>query len=191
MTTLNDWEQWEATWRAERLSSSALDDLLARTRRARRGVAFVRLLSLSVVVAALGVVGAALWHAGNQFEAALGLVVAGGIAGVWWFNRTNDRRAVAGVGATPDDYIAARRALCVRQARFAHLTWLVVALDLVFLLPWWKGGVAIHGFGLTRLLLTVWGPLAGMLAIVLWTVQVRRGALTELDDLTRPAAPDV
>ncbi|HEX7938220.1 MAG TPA: hypothetical protein VF483_04460 [Gemmatimonadaceae bacterium] len=187
MTAINDWEHWEAAWRAERLSPAALDDLLSRTRRARAGVVLMRLLSFTVVVAALGVVGAALWHAANQFEAALGLVVAFGITVVWWLNRSNDRSAAQGVGAPPDEYFNARRALCLRRVRFAQLSWLVVALDLVFLVPWWKGGVAVHGLGFSRLLLTVWGPLAGMLAFVWWTSRVRRQALAELERL--PTSP--
>jgi hypothetical protein len=71
--------------------------------------------------------------------------------------------------------------LCVRQVRFAQLTWIVTALDLAFLVPWWIGGIEVHGGGFHAIqLLTMWGPLALMGALVWWTIRLRRHARAEL-----------
>ena len=61
-------------------------------------------------------------------------------------------------------------ALCRRRLRFARLGWIVTALDLLFLIPWWIGGLAVHGAGLHAMqLLTMWLPLALMAGFVAWT----------------------
>jgi hypothetical protein len=62
----------------------------------------------------------------------------------------------------------------------------VVALDLVFLVPWWIGGVRVHGSGFHVVqILTIWGPLGMMALFVTWTVRLRRRARAELAGLAR------
>jgi hypothetical protein len=83
-------------------------------------------------------------------------------------------------------YAATRRALCVRQLRFARLAQTVATLDLIFLIPWWIGGAKIHGFGfgLTQIMST-WGPLAALAVFVAWTFVLRSRVRSELDLLGR------
>ena len=186
MRPAGEWQEWEELWRADQTTPARLEELIARTRRARRGVRLMRLLSAVLAAVALAVVGAALWHAGNVFEIALGVVVGVGIIAVWVADVANRRSANDKVEAPAEEYVATRRALCTRQLRFARLGWIVTALDLVFLIPWWIGGFRIHGAGfhLTQLL-TLWGPLALMAAFVWWTIRLRRRALAELALLLR------
>ena len=181
-TARSDWDQWEQGWRNRETPAFDLDAMIARTRRARRGIVMMQMLSVVLTLIALGIVIAALRHAGNVFEKALGLIVSAGIAGVWSVGLANQRRAVDNVEAPADQYCSTRVDLCQRQVRFAQLGWAVVALDLVFLIPWWIGGFAIHGggFHLTQLL-TIWLPLAIMTGFVGWTMVLRRRALRELD----------
>lgn len=184
MTAASEWEQWEARWRAARTSAADLDALIARTTRARRNVVLVHHLSTAMAVAGIAVVVAALRHAGNAFEVALGLIVALGIAAVWRVDVANRRSAADKLDAPDDDYRAARRVLCLRQDRFARLSWVVIALDLAFLVPWWIGGIGVHGAGFhLAQILTIWGPLALMAAFVGWTIVLRRGARAELQRL--------
>jgi hypothetical protein len=184
MMTTGDWERWEESWRAVGTTRAELDAMIGRTRRARRAIVLVRFLSVGVAVTALAVVAAALRHAGNPFEVALGLVVGIGIAAAWFADTVNQRRALDKVEALPSEYLATRRALCLRQLRFARLGWIVVALDLAFLFPWWIGGFRVHGFGFhVGQLLTIWGPVALMSAFVTWTFRVRSRALAELQKL--------
>ena len=181
MTATSEWEHWEARWRTARTSAEQLEAMIARTRRARRSVVLVHGLSAAMAICAIAVVGAALRHAGNGFETSLGLVVALGIAAVWLADVVNRRHAVEHLAAPEDEYRAARRALCVRQDRFARLSWIVIALDLAFLVPWWIGGVTVHGAGFhLAQILTIWGPLALMAAFVGWTIVLRRRARAEL-----------
>ena len=181
MTAASEWERWEARWRTARTSAQQLEALIARTRRARRSVVLVHGLSAAMAVGAIAVVAAALRHAGNAFEISLGLVVALGIAAVWLGDVGNRRHAAEGLDAPEDEYRAARRALCVRQDRFARLSWIVIALDLAFLVPWWIGGVTVHGAGFhLAQILTIWGPLALMAAFVSWTIVLRTRARSEL-----------
>jgi hypothetical protein len=182
MMATGEWERWEASWRSARSTAAEMDAMIARTRRAWRAIVFVRVLSLAVAATALAVVGAALRHAGNPIEAALGMVVGLGIAGAWLVDALNQRRAAEKVEALAEEYLAARRVFCVRAIGLARLGWIVVALDLVFLVPWWVGGLRVHGLGLSQVL-TVWAPLALMVAFVAWTLRVRSRARAELGRL--------
>ena len=189
MTRGGEWLEWEQLWRSDRTSAERLEELIGRTRVARRSLWLLRLLSTAVAVTALVVVAAALRHAGNPFEVALGGVVAVGIVAVWLMDLATQRHAAAKVEAPADEYVATRRALCVRQVRFSQLAWIVTALDLAFLIPWWIGGVKIHGGGFHAMqLLTMWGPLALMGAFVWWTIRLRRRARAELSRLANADA---
>jgi hypothetical protein len=181
-----DWERWEEGWRGSRASAADLDALIARTKRARRGVLLIQFLSMALALVSLGVVAAALRHAGNAFEKTLGVVVSVGIVGVWVLGVANQRRATERVEAPADEYRATRRTLCLRRERFAQLGWIVVALDLAFLVPWWVGGFAVHGGGFHAWqILTIWAPLAIMAGFVAWTVVLHRHARAELERISR------
>src|SRR5262252_3398988 len=135
MTRGGEWLEWEQLWQSDRTSTERLEELIERTRRARRSLWLLRVLSMAVAVIALAVVAAALRHAGNPFEITLGVVVGIGIVAVWMMDVSNQRHAAAKVEAPADEYVAMRRALCVRQVRFSQLAWIVSALDLAFLIP--------------------------------------------------------
>jgi hypothetical protein len=188
MTVPTEWDMWVASWRTARTSPAELEAMIERTRRTRRGVIFVRVFSMTVTVLSLAIVAAALRHAANAVEAALGLVVGVGIGAVWLIDAVNQRDDGLGAEASGDEYRRSRRALCVRQISFARLGWIVVFLDLVFLIPWWIGGIAVHGAGLHAIqLLTVWTPLALMAGFVAWTIVLRRRASAELHALESAA----
>ena len=158
-----EWLEWERLWQSGRTPAARLEQLIEQTRRARRSLWLLRLLPTAVAVFALAIVAAALRHAGDPFEITLGAVVGIGILAVWMMDVANQRRAAADVEAPADEYVATRRALCVRQLRFAQLAWIVTALDFAFLVPWWIGGIKVHGGGFHAMqLLTMWGPLALM-----------------------------
>jgi hypothetical protein len=181
MTRGGEWLEWEQLWQSDRTSTARLEELIERTRRARRSHWLLPLLSAAVAVVALAVVAAALRHAGNAFEITLGVVVGIGIVAVWLMDVANQRHAAANVEAPADEYVATRHALCVRQVRFARLAWIVTTLDLAFLIPWWIGGIKVHGSGFHEAqLLTMWGPLALMGAFVWWTIRLRERARAEL-----------
>jgi hypothetical protein len=180
----SDWERWGERWRAERASGEELDAMIERTARSRRAILLVRVLSFGVAAVALGIVFAALRHAGNKVEVALGLIVSVGIIAAWFLDATNQRRAGERVEVRPFEYLEVRRVLCLSQLRFVRLGRIVAALDLVFLFPWWVGGIRVHGFGFHLSQLGLWGPLTLIIAFVAWTVRVRSRALAELEALS-------
>jgi hypothetical protein len=160
-----DWDRWSDQWRAGRIPETERARLLERTARARRAIVGMRLLSLAVTILALGAVGAALYHAANAFERALGCAVAIGICVAWIIDSVEQAGTHAYAEAPPDEYMALRRALCLRRVRFARLVWVLCGLDLIFLFPWWRGGVRYHGFGFHLVHVTsLWGPL-GLIAL--------------------------
>ena len=191
MMSTSGWSEWEELWRGDRTSPARLEELIERTKRARRNLMVLRVVPGLLALVALGVVAAALRHAGNALEITLGAVVAVGIIAVWLMDVSNQRQAAEKVEAPAEEYMAMRRALCVRRLRFARLSMIVTLLDLVFLVPWWIGGFRIHGAGFhVAQLLTLWGPLALMLAFVGWTVRLKGRARAELSWLSRPNGDD-
>lgn len=181
MNGTSDWREWEELWRADRAAPGQLEALIERTRRARRALRLMRVLPTVLALIALVVVAAALRHAGNALEVALGVAVSVGIVAVWAMELGNRRDAGAKVEAALGEYVATRRALCGRQIRFARLALIVTLLDLVFLVPWWIGGFRVHGAGFHAMqLLTMWGPLGLMAAFVWWTLRLSRRARSEL-----------
>src|SRR5258708_1364860 len=183
--TTSDWEQWQGSWQSEQIKVELLDVLIERTKRARAAVAVTRVLSGGAAGFALLIVAAALYHPANGLEIALGTVVALGILTTWAVDSSNHGRALESVEAGPEEYAAVRRALCSRRIRFVYLAWTVVALDLVFLVPWWVGGFAIHGFGFHwDQILTIWGPLALMGWFVVWAGRMRARSVAELGRLS-------
>jgi hypothetical protein len=181
-----DWDRWGEAWRAERVAAEDIPLLIARTARARRALAGMRVLSLAITMLALAGVAAALYHAASVRELVLGFAVAIGICVAWMVDASNQRGIHAGAEAPPDEYLALRRALCVRRMRFARLVWLVAALDLVFLFPWWAGGMRYHGFGFRFVHLTsLWAPLALIIGTVTAAARIRSAAASELRSIER------
>lgn len=180
----SDWDGWSDQWRATHLPDAMLANLIQRATRARRSIAVLRVLSLSVTVFAVMIVAAALYHAANVFELALGFVVAFGICAAWLLDNANQRSAHAHADAPPTEYLAMRRTLCIRRIHFARLMWVLAALDLVFLLPWWIGGFKVHGFGFRLMnVATMWGPLALIIGTVIAAGRSRAAAAAELKSI--------
>lgn len=187
MTLQPSWDQLSETWLGARVSNAELQAMLARSARTRRALRLLPVLSLGVTVVSLAIIALALRHAGNVFEAALGLLVAIGICVVWMADLADRRLATAAVEANPEAYVAVRRVYCARRLRFARLGLMVAVLDLVFLIPWWIGGVKIHGMGFTYAqLMTTWIPLVIIAGFAAWTRRVRSRAVAELSALSTP-----
>jgi hypothetical protein len=54
------------------------------------------------------------------------------------------------------------------------------------LIPWWIGGIAVHGAGVRpQQILATWIPLVAMVAFVGWTLVLRRHAQAELREIDR------
>jgi hypothetical protein len=184
----NDWDRWSDQWRADRTTDSDVAVLVRRTMRARRAIVGMRILSLAVTGLSLLAVAGALYHAANLFERVLGLVVAAGICGAWAIDDANQRGAHAHAEATPQEYLRIRRMLSERRIRFARLVWILAALDLVFLLPWWIGGFKFHGFGFNLMqVASLWAPLAIIIASAMAASRIRTAARLELRSIDRAA----
>jgi hypothetical protein len=183
--TMNgDWDRWSDAWLAEHVTDTELARLIERTARTRRAIVGMRALSLAIAVVALAAVGAALYHAASALEVVLGVAVAVGICVAWIIDSLNQRSAHEHADEPPAQYQMLRRALSVRRIRFARLLWTLAALDLVFLFPWWAGGMRYHGFGFRLVHLTsLWGPLALIVGAVIAAARIRARGVDELTSI--------
>jgi len=178
-----DWERWQGEWQrtehAEPMARTAREQIA----RGRRELLVARLVESAVAGAAILITAAALRHAGNRLEAGLGLVVGVGIAALWLQRIRLRAREHAAVAASSPKHLAALTRVRLQQIRLAHFIWIVLALELVFLTPWWVIGNRVHHRTFTDLgsWLSVWLPIAGIVALFVWSWRLRRRARAELE----------
>jgi hypothetical protein len=186
-TAPRDWERWQALWRRAGDAGAVAQAAPHRIARARRGLLVTRLVESAVAGAAILITAAALGHAGNPFEAALGLVVGGSIT-VLWIGRIRLReREDAGVARSSPGHLAVLASVRREEVRLAHFIWIVLGLELAFLTPWWVIGSRVHHRSLTDpgSWLTVWLPILGMLALFVWSLRLRGRARAALQAIAR------
>jgi hypothetical protein len=182
-----DWERWQAEWQRGGAQGPGIEDAARQIGAARRALLGARLIEGAVAGTAILVTAAALWHAGNPFEAALGLVVGTSIAVLWIARMRLREREERGVGATSPEYLGTLQAVTRNEVRLAHFIWVVLALELAFLVPWWVIGSRVHHRTFTDpgSWETVWAPIAGMLGLVVWSWRLRRRARAALGVIER------
>ncbi|PYO41059.1 MAG: hypothetical protein DMD33_15610 [Gemmatimonadetes bacterium] len=184
---IQDWERVQALWRRAGSAGAVVQDAPRQIARARRRLLVARLIESAVAAAAILITAMALRHAGNPFEAALGLVVGVGI-GILWIQRIRLReREEAGIAATSPEHLAVLKRVRRQEVRLARFIWIVLLLELAFLTPWWVIGNRVHHrtFVDPGSWLSVWLPLLGMLALFAWSVRLARRARAELRAVER------
>jgi hypothetical protein len=186
-TSSGDWERWQQEWRRTGSGVAAPADARRYIARARRERLVARLIEGAVAGAALLVTAAALWHAANPFEALLGLVVGLAIGALWVQRALIREREDSAVAASSPEHLALLRGVRRQDIRLAQFIWLVLPLELAFLIPWWVIGTRVHHRSLTDVgsWQTVWLPLLGMLALFVWSVRLWRRARAEIHALDR------
>jgi len=183
----NGWESWEAEWRRAGSADTVAQSVPRYLKRARLRLVFARLIENIVAAGAILITAAALRHAGNAFEAGLGLVV-GITIGALWIQRARIRdREDAGVATSSPQHLAVLESVKRQEIRLAHFIWIVLPLELAFLTPWWVIGSRVHHRTFTdpRSWETVWLPIVGMLALLAWSVRLRGRARAELKSIER------
>ena len=123
----------------------------------------------------------------TPLEAVLAMAIAGTIAAYWAAAAAIERRQRDMLGAESHSYVTARRDWLRTELRVLHFVWIVVGLELAFLIPWWAEGMRIHfgGFMRPAALLAWWLPLTGIAAFAAWSVsryQARRREWRTLEE---------
>ena len=182
---MSDWEQLQTEW--QRIGQTAGADATQLIAKARRGMLVQRLIEGAVAGAAILITALALRHAGNPFEAALGMIVGIAIVALWVQHgrvRAKEDAAVTESSPTHLDVLARG---CRQRVRLAKFIWVVLGLELAFLTPWWVIGSRIHHRTLLdpAFWLTVWLPAAGVALVFAWSLLVRRRARAELAAVER------
>ncbi len=108
----------------------------------------------------------------------------------WWIDRHRWRAYSSALPRATDSFLAVARQRSLLQLRAVRLAWIIVAAELAFLLPWWIDGYRYHTDELLApiTIATVWLPAHSVLAILLWTLRLRRIARAELNRIDHIAA---
>jgi hypothetical protein len=179
--------EWTDTWQRTTESPAATREVSRRLARARRENIVVRIIEGAVAVSAVALVALALMHAANLFEAGLGVFVGGAIVAIWIQRGRIRRREQSGDIASSVEYLLVLRRSRQERMRLAEFVWIVVVLDIVFLIPWWIIGSRFHhrGFTDTGTWISMWLPILGFIALILWALGVWRTARRELAEVDR------
>lgn len=177
-------------WHAADTPVVGANDAVRAVKHAHLRLILHRVVELAVPLAAITLVGLALRHASTPAERVLGAFVTLGVGFVWaYYLRAIgfERRSLA--GPSPG-FISAALNRCRYERRLAIFTWVILILELAFLLPWWIEGIPNHrGQGFGKLyFLTVWLPLTLMVALALWSISLWRRASRETLQLRKAAA---
>jgi hypothetical protein len=177
-----DWDALRTEWARGGDAASAEASAGRQMVRARRAAFVGQVVEAGIAATGIALVGLALLHAANPLHAMLGLVVGAGIGGAWLWPRDLTRQEQSSFEASASDNVRMLRAVRHRQAQAATFIWIVIALDLVFLIPWWVAGSRVHARSLTDpgTFETVWLPLFAMMSLALWAARSRSRARHDL-----------
>ncbi len=180
-----DWERWQDEWQRSEGPEAVARDATRQIARGRRELLVARLVESAVAGAAILITAAALRHAGNPFEAGLGLVVGSCIAALWIKRIRLREREDSAVAAGSAQHLEVLGSVRRQEVRLAQFIWIVLPLELAFLTPWWVIGTRVHHRSLTDVgsWQTVWLPIVGMVALFVWSLRLRRRARAELRDI--------
>jgi hypothetical protein len=183
----NDWERWQRQWQRPAAASNSVAAARQRLARGRRELFVTQLLEMSVAAAALLLVALALLHAASAFEAALGLVVGAAICVAWLMRNVVRKREEASLTASSAEHLDIMGTVRLQHLLLVRLVWIVMALDLVFLIPWWIGGRTVHPIALTNVdsWIGIWLPMAGLVALFFWSLRLWRHTRRELGAIDR------
>jgi hypothetical protein len=187
MTEEREWERWQQEWQGEPSGAPVPAAVAGQIAAARRQIFIARLIEGVIAAGALGITALALEHPVNAFEAALGLVV-GTAIGIVWIRRVLIRRNEdSAATASSIEHLALIENVRRQQRRLAHFVWLVIALELAFLTPWWIIGSRRHPRTFTDLTswVAVWLPILGMLGVLAWSIHLNRRAGGEIRSISR------
>ena len=184
----SSWNELASIWQS---SADAIEDaLIVRTRGARQAARRIDGAAAALTVVGIAGVLAAMSHAADAVERILGSLAIAGLVTAWVAHVRGVRAARRAASEPSDDFVRERAETRRRQIRFARFTWVVVLCALVFLAPWWIGGVRAHGVAPAGLMLAgFWIPVAVIVGCVVWTIRLARGARAELDALERIIEP--
>jgi hypothetical protein len=179
--------EWTDTWQRTTESPAATREVSRRLVRARLENIVVRIIEGAVAVSAVVLVALALMHAANAFEACLGVFVGAAIVAIWIQRGRIRRREQSADVATSVEYLLVLRRACQQRKRLAEFVWIVVVLDVIFLIPWWIIGSRYHHRGFTDSgnWISMWLPLLGFIALSFWAFRVWRSARRELAEADR------
>jgi len=167
----SDWEVWRSDWRAD---TGPLPDARTMEREARR-VRHAAAAEVALALAAVGGLAAALLHTPSRHDVVRAAAVASLIA-LALALRLLQRRSAPLADQPTAPYVDLSLRASARQLRAICFAWMVVALELVFLVPWWIDGFRAHRGALTApvVFATWWLPVLLLGGFLAWTFRLRR-----------------
>ena len=165
-----DWTQWSGQWRAPHAHAPAIPDLRALIRHERaRARRVARAESALAAVLVVGIVAAAA-HAPTPDDllragTSAGLIVAAAAL------RALGRRTAPREDEDTATYLSHAVLGMQRMQRSILFAWLLCALQLTFLIPWWIDGYRMHRGDEALAVVSGWVPIALFAAFAVWTVR--------------------
>jgi len=182
---LDDWERWRETWHEGGEPAPPLSVLRKRFQREQRRIVLTIVAELMLALAAVLGIAAALVHTPSGYPAAWGAAVLILIAFTWMVDLVRRGGEWLPLRESTQTFLELSLRRCRRQLHAVRFTWILIALELVFLLPWWAGGLHAHVHTLHSplVILLGWLPMSLIAGLFAWSLRLWYRLTSELGRL--------
>lgn len=181
----DDWARWRETWQEGSAGAPPMAVLRKRFLREQRRIVVTAVAEAILALAAASGIAVALVHTPYRGAVAWGALVVALIAFTWVVELLRRGGTSPPLTESTQTFLELSRRRCRTQLRAVRFTWILIALELVFLVPWWAGGLHAHAGALHSplVILLGWLPMALIAGLFAWSLRLWRRLSAELGRL--------
>jgi hypothetical protein len=178
----DDWARWRETWQEGRAVAAPMPVLRKQFRREQRRIVLTAVVEVMLVLAAAAGIAVALVHTPFRGAVAWGAFVFLLIAFTWVVDLLRRGDKWLPLTESTQTFLEFSRRRCRTQLRAVRFTWILIAVELVFLVPWWAGGLHAHAGALYSplVILLGWLPMSLIAGLFAWSLRLWRRLSSEL-----------
>jgi hypothetical protein len=182
---LDDWERWRESWVDGGEAPPLMGSIRQQFRREQRRIVLTVVAEVVLAVAAGSGIAAALVHTPSRPPVTWGAAILFLIALMIVVDLVRRRREWRPLTESTQTFLELSLRRCRGQRHALRLTWVLIALELVFFIPWWAGGLRAHFDELRSpvVILLGWLPMSVMAGLFVWTLVLWRRLTVELNRL--------
>jgi hypothetical protein len=181
----DDWARWRETWQEASVAAAPMPVLRKQFQREQRRIVLTGVAEVMLGLAAASGIAVALVHTPSRGAVAWGAFVLVLIAFTWLVDLLRRGGKWLPLAESTQTFLELSQRRCRTQLRAVRFTWILIALELVFMVPWWAGGVHAHAGALYSPLVIFlgWLPMALIAGLFAWSVWLWRRLSSELGRL--------
>jgi hypothetical protein len=181
----DDWARWRETWQEVSAAAPPMPVLRKQFRREQRRIARTAVAEVMLALTAASGIAVALLHTPSRGAVAWGAFVVVLIAFTWVVDLLRRGGTWRPLTESTQTFLELSRRRCRAQLGAVRFTWILIALELAFLVPWWAGGLHAHAGALYSplVILLGWLPMSLIAGLLAWSLLLWRRLTSELGRL--------